>query len=385
VSTVNKTASVVIIGGGISGASIAYNLAKKGVKDIIVVEKKFLTSGSTGRCGAGIRMQWGTEMNCRLSKFSTEFYETANEVLEYEGDIEFKQGGYLIVAATEKEDEQFKKNVALQNSLGIPTVYLTPKEAKKIIPHMDETKIISATFCQKDGHLNPFHTTQAFANAAERLGVKFMKYTEVTGIKVENGKVVGVQTDKGFISTPVVVNAAGGYSKQIGEMAGVDIPVYAERHQILVTEPVNQMQDPMYMGFALNVYIQQTPHGSFIMGRSGENEPRDLRITSSWDFTEKMAKDACTLLPMLKDLRVVRQWAGLYTMSPDRQPIYSKAGNVEGFYMSTGFSGHGFMLGPVTGVVMSEMILGEKPSLPIEKLGLDRFEKGELLFEPSVV
>ncbi|MDF2520263.1 MAG: FAD-dependent oxidoreductase [Clostridia bacterium] len=381
----NKTASVVIIGGGISGASIAYNLAKKGVKDIIVVEKKFLTSGSTGRCGAGIRMQWGTEMNCRLSKFSTEFYETANEVLEYEGDIEFKQGGYLIVAATEKEDEQFKKNVALQNSLGIPTVYLTPKEAKKIIPHMDETKIISATFCQKDGHLNPFHTTQAFANAAERLGVKFMKYTEVTGIKVENGKVVGVQTDKGFISTPVVVNAAGGYSKQIGEMAGVDIPVYAERHQILVTEPVNQMQDPMYMGFALNVYIQQTPHGSFIMGRSGENEPRDLRITSSWDFTEKMAKDACTLLPMLKDLRVVRQWAGLYTMSPDRQPIYSKAGNVEGFYMSTGFSGHGFMLGPVTGVVMSEMILGEKPSLPIEKLGLDRFEKGELLFEPSVV
>lgn len=381
----NKTASVVIIGGGISGASIAYNLAKKGVKDIIVVEKKFLASGSTGRCGAGIRMQWGTEMNCRLSKFSTEFYETANEVLEYEGDIEFKQGGYLIVAGTEKEDAQFKKNVALQNSLGIPTVYLTPKEAKEIIPHMDETKIISATFCQKDGHLNPFHTTQAFANAAERLGVEFMKYTEVTGIKVENGKVIGVQTDKGFISTPIVVNAAGGYSKQIGEMAGVDIPVYAERHQILVTEPVNPVQNPMYMGFSLNVYIQQSPHGSFIMGRSGENEPRDLRITSSWDFTESMAKDCCNLLPLLKDLRVVRQWAGLYCMSPDRQPIYSKADNIEGFYIATGFSGHGFMLGPVTGVVMSEMILGEKPSLPIEKLGLDRFEKGELLFEPSVV
>lgn len=381
----NNTASVVIIGGGISGCSIAYNLAKKGVKDIVVIEKKYLTSGSTGRCGAGVRMQWGTEMNCRLAKFSTEFYETANEVLEYDGDIEFKQGGYLIVASTEKEDEQFKKNIVLQNSLGIPSVYLTPKEAKEIIPHMDETKIISATFCQKDGHLNPFHTTQAYADAAVRLGVKFMKYTEVTGIKVENNKVTGVQTDKGFISTPVVVNAAGGYSKDIGYMAGVDIPVYAERHQILVTEPVNAVQGPMFMGFALNIYCQQSPHGSFIMGRGDANEPRDLRLTSSWHFLEQMAKDCCELLPLLKDLRVVRQWSGLYCMSPDRQPIYGKANNVEGFYMATGYSGHGFMFGPVTGVVMAETILGEKHTLPIDKLGLDRFEKGELLFEPSVV
>jgi sarcosine oxidase, subunit beta len=381
----NNTASVVIIGGGISGCSIAYNLALKGVKDIVVIEKEYLTSGSTGRCGAGVRMQWGTEMNCRLAKYSIEFYEKANEVLEYDGDIEFKQGGYLIVASTEKEDTQFKKNIALQNSLGIPSVYLSPKEAKKIVPHMDESKIISATFCSKDGHLNPFHATQAYADAAARLGVKFMKYTTVTGIQVENGKVTGVQTDKGFISTPVVVNAAGGHSKQIGDMVGVDIPVYPERHQILVTEPVNPIQDPMFMSFSLNIYCQQTPHGSFIMGRGDANEPRDLRVTSSWHFLEEMAKNCCELLPLLKDLRVVRQWAGLYCMSPDRQPIYGRANNVEGFYMATGYSGHGFMFGPVTGVVMAETILGEKRSLPIDKLGLDRFEKGELLFEPSVV
>jgi sarcosine oxidase, subunit beta len=381
----NNTASVVIIGGGISGCSIAYNLALKGVKDIVVIEKEYLTSGSTGRCGAGVRMQWGTEMNCRLAKYSIEFYEKANEVLEYDGDIEFKQGGYLIVASTEKEDTQFKKNIALQNSLGIPSVYLSPKEAKKIVPHMDESKIISATYCKKDGHLNPFHATQAYADAAARLGVKFMKYTIVTGIQVENGKITGVQTDKGFISTPVVVNAAGGHSKQIGDMVGVDIPVYPERHQILVTEPVNPIQNPMFMSFSLNIYCQQTPHGSFIMGRGDANEPRDLRVTSSWHFLEEMAKNCCELLPLLKDLRVVRQWAGLYCMSPDRQPIYGRANNVEGFYMATGYSGHGFMFGPVTGVVMAETILGEKRSLPIDKLGLDRFEKGELLFEPSVV
>ena len=381
----NKTASVVIVGGGISGCAIAYTLAKKGVKDIVVIERDYLSSGATGRCGAGVRMQWGTEMNCRLAKYSIEFFERANEELEYEYDIEFKQGGYLIVASTEKEVNQFKKNIALQNSLGIPSRLLTPKEAKEIVPHMDETKIIAATFNPKDGHLNPFHTTQAYANAAVRLGVEIMKYTTVTGINVENGKVVGVQTDKGYISTPVVVNAAGGYSQLIAKMVGIDLPVYSERHQILVTEPVAPMQGPMFMSFSLNIYCQQTPHGSFIMGRGDANEPRDLRITSSWHFMEEMAKTCTELLPPLKELRVVRQWSGLYNISPDRQPIYGPVKEVEGFYLACGFSGHGFMFGPVTGVVIAESILGETPTIPVHMLDKDRFERGELLLEPSVV
>jgi len=385
VMIMNKTASVVIIGGGISGCAIAYTLAKKGVKDIVVIERDYLSSGATGRCGAGVRMQWGTEMNCKLAKYSIEFFERANEELEYEYDIEFKQGGYLIVASTEKEVNQFKKNIALQNSLGIPSRLLTPKEAKEIVPHMDETKIIAATFNPKDGHLNPFHTTQAYANAAVRLGVEIMKYTTVTGIKVENGKVVGVETDKGYISTPVVVNAAGGYSQLIAKMVGIDLPVYSERHQILVTEPVAPMQGPMFMSFSLNIYCQQTPHGSFIMGRGDANEPRDLRITSSWHFMEEMAKTCTELLPPLKELRVVRQWSGLYNISPDRQPIYGPVKEVEGFYLACGFSGHGFMFGPVTGVVVAEAILGETPTIPVHMLDKDRFERGELLLEPSVV
>ncbi|NLM43715.1 MAG: FAD-binding oxidoreductase [Clostridiales bacterium] len=381
----NKTANVVIIGGGISGCSIAYNLAKKGVKNIVVIEKQYLASGSTGRCGAGIRMQWGTERNCLLAKLSTEFYENANEELEVVHDIEFKQGGYLIVAATEKEVEQFKKNVALQNSLGIPTVYLSPKEAKEIIPHMDESKILGATFCPKDGHLNPFYTTEAFAIAAKRLGVEFMTYTTVTGITTKNGKVTGVHTDKGYISTPIIVNAAGGYSKIIGQMAGVDVPIYAQRHQILVTEPVEPLQDPMYMSFALNIYCQQTPHGSFIMGRGDDNEPTDMRITSSWQFMEEMAKTCCELLPLLSKLRVIRQWAGLYTMTEDAHPIYGGVKELEGFYLACGFSGHGFMLGPATGLLMAETILGETTTIDISNLDKDRFERGELILEPSVV
>ncbi|MDD3831119.1 MAG: FAD-binding oxidoreductase [Clostridia bacterium] len=381
----NKSASVVIIGGGISGNAIAYELAKRGQKDIVLLEKKFLTAGSTGRCGAGIRMQWGTKLNCIMSKYSVERYEHLNEELDYEHDIEFKQGGYLMCAATSKEMEQFALNVKLQNSLGIPSRMITPQEALEIIPYINTDYMIGGAFCQKDGHLNPFHTTQAFANAAQRLGVCIEKFTTVTGIDVDNGKVIGVQTDKGYIATNVVVDCAGGYSQYIAKMAGIDLPLYSQRHQILVTEPVEPLQGPMFMGFAHNIYCQQSPHGSFIMGRGDDEEPKDGRITSGWTFLEEMAKNCVKLLPLLKDLTVVRQWSGLYNMSPDKQPIYGHAPNVEGFYMASGFSGHGFMFGPVTGVVMAEMILGLSPTVDASQLCFDRFEKGQLFIEPSVV
>jgi len=380
-----NSAEVVIIGAGISGCSIAYNLAKKGVKNIVVVEKNYICSGSTGRCGAGVRMQWGTEMNCKIGKKSIEFYEHANEILEYNRDVEFKQQGYLLIADTDKEIDQFKKNIEVQHACGIPSKMLSLEEAKEIVPYLNTSLLKGAAFCEKDGFLNPFHTTDAFYLAAKKLGVEFNTFTEVTGIKVENNKVVGVETDKGNIVTNCVVNATNGFSKKISDMVGVDIPVYSERHQILVTEPVEPMQGPMVMSFGLNLYVQQSPHGSFIMGRGDANEPKDLRITSSWNFIEEMAKTVDDILPPISKLRMIRQWAGLYNMTPDKQPIYDKAENVEGFYMAIGFSGHGFMFGPITGVVMSEMILGEKSTIDVSMLNLNRFKTGNLLLEPSVV
>ena len=181
---------------------------------------------------------------------SIDFFERANDILGYERDIEFEQTGYLIVAANEKEAAQFKKNVALQNSLGIPSVYLTPEEAKDIVPHIDTSQFVAATFCPKDGHLNPFHTTEAYALAAERLGVTILKHTKVVGVEVKNGKIEAVNTTQGRIATPIVVNAAGGWSKEIGAMAGIDIPIYVQRHQILVTEPLEPVLTPMVMGFS---------------------------------------------------------------------------------------------------------------------------------------
>lgn len=380
-----NSADVVIIGGGISGCSIAYNLAKKGVKNIVVLEKNYICSGATGRCGAGVRMQWGTEMNCKIGKKSIEFYEHANEILEYDRDVEFKQSGYLLVAGTDREYEQFKKNIEVQHACGIPSRLVSLEEAKEIVPHLNTSILKGATFCGKDGFLNPFKTTDAFYSAAKRLGVEFHTFTEVTGIQVENDKVVGVQTNKGDIATNTVVNAAGGWSKVVSDMVGVDVPVYSERHQILVTEPCEPLQGPMVMGYSLNLYVQQEPHGPFIMGRGDDTEARDLRQTSSWQFIEKMAQTVDLLLPPISKLRVVRQWAGQYNMTPDKQPIYDKAENVEGFYMAIGYSGHGFMFGPITGVVMSEMILGEEPTIDVSMLNLNRFKTGNLIIEPSVV
>ncbi|SNS66050.1 sarcosine oxidase subunit beta [Anaerovirgula multivorans] len=380
-----KTAEVVIIGGGISGSSIAYNLAKKGVKNIVLLEKAYLSSGATGRCGAGIRQQWGTEMNCRIAKLSCDFFERANEELDYEEDIEFKQEGYLLLSSTDKEHQQFIKNVELQNSLGIPSKLLTLEEAKEIVPFLNTEGLVSATYCEKDGHLNPFHATQAYANAAERLGVKIYKFTEVTGILIEQGKIRGVKTTKGNIATNIVVNAAGGYAQLIGKMVKLDLPLYSERHQILVTEPMETILKPMVMSFSLNMYCQQVPHGGVIMGRGDENEPRDFRITSSWQFLDEMTTTVTKLLPPLKNARLLRQWGGLYNMTPDRQPIYGAVDEIEGFYLAVGYSGHGLMFGPATGLLMAEIILQEECTIPIDMLHLNRFRKGELIFEPSVV
>jgi len=378
-----KKADIVIIGGGVVGCSIAYNLAKLGAKNIILLEKNTLSSGATGRCGAGIRQQFGTKMNCILARESIKIFENLSQELEY--DIELNQGGYLILAYTEKEVNQFKKNVALEQSLNIKARLITVEEAKEIVPPLNTEGILAATFCPTDGHANPFKTNFAYAEAAERLGVKIYTFTEVKEIETENHKIVAINTDKGKVLTPIVVNAAGGYSGIIGKMVGVDIPVYSQRHQILITEPIDPLFRPMLMSLSRNFYCQQTPHGSIIMGFGDPNERKDGDIGSSWQFAQQMAQKMTAVLPLLKEVSMVRQWAGLYNMSPDAQPILGEHPQIEGFYMAIGFSGHGFMLAPITSKLIAELILKRKTSLPIDKLEIGRFERGELIIEPSVV
>ncbi len=379
-----NTADYVIIGGGVQGCSIAYNLAKLGAKNVVVLEKETISSGSTGRCGAGIRAQWGTEMNCRIGMDCLSKFENLSEELGM--DVGLNQCGYLMVAYRESEFETLKQSMKLQNSLGINTKVVSKEEAYEICPGLAAEDAVGFTFHDKDGHADPFLTTFAYQEAAKRLGVTFHKFTEVTGVKVENGKIAGVTTTKGDIAAPIVVNCAGGYSQKVAEMAGLELPNFSERHEIIITEPVEfGVCPPMLMSFTGNYYIQQRPHGSIIGGCSPEGHPEDYKNGNSWQFLEKMAQTIYKLLPRTKGVRIVRQWSGLYNMTPDRQPILGEAEDIKGFFLSVGFSGHGFMFGPTTGELMAQLILGKNLSMPIDMLHYRRFATGELINEPAVV
>ena len=380
-----NTADVVVIGGGVVGCSTAYNLAKLGAGKVVVLEKSYLASGSTGRCGAGMRMQWGSETNCLLSRESVRMLSNLAERLDVDVDIEFTQNGYLLPAYTEKMAEQFKKNLMVQKELGIPARWVTPEESLEIVPILNTKGMIGSTYCAEDGHCNPFKVTEAYALAAKKLQVEIYTETEVQGVVTKNGKIIAVRTNKGDIQTDTVVNAAGGYAKKVGRMAGIELPIFPERHEILVTEPVEPTMGPMVMSFYHNLYCQQSPHGSFIMGIGHPDEPEGYDIKSSWQFLCDMAERVVEILPPLAGLNIVRQWAGLYDMCPDRTPILGNSPNLSRFYTAAGFSGHGFMISPITGQLMAEMVLGKPTAIPVHMFDAGRFDRGELFVEPSVV
>jgi sarcosine oxidase subunit beta len=380
-----KSADIVVIGGGVIGCSTAYNLAKLGAGKVVVLEKNYLASGATGRCGAGMRMQWGTETNCLLSRESVKMLSHLPELLDVYVDIEFTQNGYLMPAYSEKMAEQFKQNLQLQNSLAIPARWLTPEESLEIVPFLNTQGMFGATYCAEDGHCNPFKVTEAYAQAARKLNVEIYTDTEVKGIVTKNGKIIAVRTNQGDIQTDTVVNAAGGYAKTVGRMVGIELPIFPECHEILVTEPVEPTMGPMVMSFYHNLYCQQSPHGSFIMGIGHPNEPESYNIKSSWQFLRDMAERLVEILPPLAGLNIVRQWAGLYDMCPDRTPILGNSPVLTRFFTAAGFSGHGFMISPITGQLMAEMVMGKPTTFPIQMFDAGRFERGELFIEPSVV
>ncbi|GAB4262801.1 MAG: FAD-binding oxidoreductase [Deferrisomatales bacterium] len=378
-----KSADAVVIGGGSIGCSAAYHLAKKGFRRVVLVEKRYLTSGSTGRCAAGIRQQWGTEMNCLLSRGSAALFQALPEELGC-GDVEFRQSGYLLVTYEESQARMLEENLELQHRLGIGSRKLSPQEAREVVPFLRTEGMVAAFFGPEDGHINPFKATFAYARAARRLGAEIHPYTTVTGLKTAAGRIAAVETDRGTVETPLVVNATGPYAKTIGAMLGLYHPVEPERHQILITEPMEPTLGPLVMSFHHDSYCQQVPHGGFIMGYGNPNEPKGFNYAHDWRFLEDIARKITDQMPVLRDLRVVRQWAGHYGISPDAQPILGPIPEVEGYYLALG-CGKGFMLSPMIGRLTAELLAGEETSLPIEALSVERFDRGELIVEPAVV
>lgn len=386
-----STADVVIVGGGCMGASVAYHLARRGVTNVVLVEReKLLGTGSTGRNAGGVRHQFSNEANIRLSIESIKVFERfADEVGQ---SIDFHQDGYLFLLSADSSVETFRANVALQRRLGVDVQWLDARQAAALAPGLDVEGVAGATFCQRDGVADPNGVTMGFARAAQASGVSIERDTEVTGIDVRGGRVAGVETTRGRIETPVVVNAAGPHARSIGRMAGVDVPVDPyRRHIFIATLDGNGSSGTrvpsshiLVIDFDTTFYFHREGAG-LLFGMGDPDETPTFDTTVQWDFLPQVIDVAVRRLPVLADASISHAWAGLYEVTADGNPIIGATDGVEGFYQINGFSGHGFQHSPAAGRILADLIAGRDPAFDVSPFAHARFARGGVVGERYVV
>ncbi len=373
-----NTADVVIIGGGIMGASIAYHLAKRGCTNVVVLEAgEMFGLGSTGLNAGGIRYQFATAVNIQLSKMSIDMMERFPA--EFDQELGLKRCGYLFMLDTDTDLAQFRKNVALQNSLGVPSRVVDAAEVAALAPEVNVDGIIGGTWCPLDGLVDPHGLLQGYVSHARKLGASLVTSTRATAIEITGGRVRRVATSTGSIDTANVVIAAGPWSGEVGTLAGIELPVQPIRRQIAVTAPVPDLRAdfPFVIDFSKGLYFHREGRG-ILTGMSNHDEPPgfDTSVDEGWRLHH--LENAMMRLPLLGEAEIAAEWAGLYEVTPDDQPILGKLPQADGLFSCTGFSGHGLMHGPASGLVMAEEILdGRATSIDIDPLRWARFEPGQ--------
>jgi sarcosine oxidase subunit beta len=391
----NRTSDVIIIGGGCMGASTAYHLAKRGITRVTLIEREpVLGAGSTGRNAGGVRYQFSSEANIRLSIESIGVMERFQD--EVGQTIDFHQDGYLFLLSEQANVESFQRNRALQQRLGIEVQWLTPDDAAKLAPGLRTDGVKGATFCNGDGIADPNGVTMGFAKAAQSMGVELVKETEVTGVRVANGRIQGVDTSRGPVDAPIVVNAAGPYAQRIGAMLGVDTPVTPMRHHIFIAQPASRPSDNpsafpgapsnhiMVIDFETTFYFHREG-ANLLFGMADRQEQPGFDLSVNWEFLERVTPIAVRRLPALADASISHAWAGLYEMTPDAMPIIGPAGEPDGYYLITGFSGHGFQHSPAAGRILADVIAGRDPKFDLTPFAYARFATGETEREANVV
>lgn len=380
------TADAVIIGGGVMGTSTAYHLARKGAKNVVLLEREpFFGVMSTGQCAGGIRHQFSSDINIRLSIESIRMMERFPE--EMGQDIDLRFIGYFFLLTNEEDLAAFRKNVALQHSLGVMTEWLEPDDIARRVPLVNLEGVQAATVHEREGLVDPASLVQGYVTNARRLGVSLFTDTEAIGIRTAEGQIKAVQTNQGVIETPVVVNACGAWAPQIGRMVDMDIPIQPVRRQIVVTTPIPEVPPdfPFVIFFHESLYFH--PEGEGIL--TGKSNPKEtpgykLDVDPGWEMLHM--EEAMYRLPVLEKAGLLSHWAGLYEVTPDAHPILGRIPTLDGFYLMAGFSGHGLMHGPVVGMLIAEEILdGRAYTVDIDPFRYDRFLGGELDPEYSVV
>lgn len=397
-----QTAAVVIIGGGIFGANLAYALATRGVQEIVLVEQDVIAAGSSGKATGGLRQQFADELDIHFSREGILFYKRF--IQEWPATREevrpphFYQHGYLFLSSTQASWQTLQQAAQLQQALGVPTQLLTPGEISARVPQLVVDELYGATFCPDDGYSDPGAMTRALVHAAGKLGVTVLEHTPVTAIQVTGLRVTGVSTPQGEIAAPLVVNATGAYAALTARLAGItDLPVWPLKRQLYQTEDFADLPRdvPMVVDLSTGFHFRRRdggvtltmplPVSEFQMARNRNLAPDAFELhldESLWPQIQHEIKRRC---PTLAHASLRRAWAGLYEMTPDDHPILGRT-EIEGFLCGCGFAGHGFMHSPAAARLLAESILSPAQAQPeLERFSLERFSSGRLIETTSLL
>lgn len=383
------SADVVIIGGGIVGSSIAYQLTRAGCRNVVVLEREtHQGKGSTGKSMGGVRAQFSTHVSIQMSLFSIQFFLDFERLLEYPSG--FRPQGYLFIATEPRHLSYLHANHAKQIAAGLKTVRLVgTEEIVEIVPQVRSQDIIGGAFCSTDGFVDPHSVLTGFALRASEQGARVVCNALVTGIDRDANGISAVKSTQGTIATRTVVCAAGAWSEAVGKLVGADLPVRPLRRMLVPTEPFPKIsqQAPMTVDIATGFHFR--PEGlRLLLAWNDPEEKPGFNTDFDRAFIEKILTRGAHRFPVLEDVQVnpARGWAGLYEMTPDHHPILGMVPDVEGFWVAAGFSGHGVMHSPATGKIMADLILkGTTDLIDARTLNYERFSEGRLFEETSIL
>jgi sarcosine oxidase subunit beta len=380
------TVQIAIVGGGIVGLSIAYHLAARGCRDVCVLDRGRLGQGATAKATGGIRQQFSSEVNIRLSQESLALFERFEEVMGSPAGL--RRVGYLFLASSDRDWAWLRQAAGLQRRLGVPTQVLEPEEARRLVDGLRTDDLRGATFCATDGVADPHLVAQAFAREARHFGVRLLEDCEVTGIGLERGRVREVRVKDGTtIACDAIVNAAGVHAREVGLMAGVDLPVEPNHRQVFVAEPLAALSrpTPVTVDLGSGAYVHVEASGAILMGGTDRGDRRGYDERLDWARLPLLVEAVTHRVPALEGARVRRGWAGLREMTPDELAIVGRVSDIEGYFVAAGFSGHGFMHAPAVGRLVADLVLdGTTSGIDISPLSPDRFRHGASTPERAV-
>jgi sarcosine oxidase subunit beta len=374
---------VVIVGGGSHGLATAYYLAKNhGITDVAILEKSYIGSGAAGRNTTIIRSNYRTPEGAAFYSESVKLYEGLSADLDF--NLLFSQQGHLTLAHSDRAMITMTERAEVNRLLGIDSRVIYPKEIARLCPEMnlsDEVTwpVMGALYHAPGGIIRHDAVVWGYARGADRRGVEIHPYTEVTGIERSNGRVRGVQTNRGEIECSTVISCTAGWSTLVADMAGVPLPITTHILQAFVTEPVKPFLDVVIVSSQMHIYISQTDRGEFLIG--AEIEPyTTYKGIGTFPFLEYSARHTLELFPQLEQAKILRSWTGLCDLSPDYSPILGVT-EVDGFLMSCGWGTYGFKAAPIVGTTLAELVATKQTPPLIAPFALERFYKDELVSE----